>query len=63
MGIIYLLIVISVCMALLFLGAFIWAVKTGQFDDSYSPAVRMLMDDTPSTVEEKPTVGDKNIKE
>ncbi len=32
-------------MALIFLGAFIWALKTGQNDDVYTPAVRMLFDD------------------
>ncbi len=31
--------------ALAFLLAFIWAVKTGQFDDSYTPSIRMLFDD------------------
>ena len=45
MSVIYLLIIISVCVAGVFLGAFIWAVKTGQFEDNYSPAVRILFDD------------------
>jgi len=39
------LILISVVVALTFLGAFYWAVKSGQFDDTDSPSVRMLMDD------------------
>lgn len=29
-----------------FLGAFAWAVRTGQFDDVTTPAVRILLDDT-----------------
>jgi len=29
-----------------FLVAFIWSVRSGQVDDTYSPAVRMLFDDT-----------------
>jgi cbb3-type cytochrome oxidase maturation protein len=45
MNIIVLLILISVVVALTFLGAFYWAVKSGQFDDTDSPAVRMLLDD------------------
>jgi cbb3-type cytochrome oxidase maturation protein len=45
MSVIYLLISISVIVALLFLYAFIKAVKTGQFDDDYTPSVRMLFDD------------------
>jgi cbb3-type cytochrome oxidase maturation protein len=28
-----------------FLGAFIWAVKSGQYEDTYSPSVRMLFED------------------
>lgn len=31
--------------ALLFLGAFIWANKNGQHDDTYTPAIRILFDD------------------
>lgn len=33
-------------MALLFLLAFVWSVKEGQYDDDYTPAVRILFDDT-----------------
>jgi len=29
--------------------AFIWSVKKGQYDDDYTPSVRMLFDDPPST--------------
>jgi cbb3-type cytochrome oxidase maturation protein len=35
----------SLAFALTFLGAFIWAVKTGQFKDRQTPAIRMLVDD------------------
>lgn len=35
----------SLLVALIFLGAFIWAVKSGQFDDKYTPSVRILLDD------------------
>ena len=28
-----------------FLGAYLWATKSGQFDDDYTPARRMLFDD------------------
>ncbi|GAB5537941.1 MAG: cbb3-type cytochrome oxidase assembly protein CcoS [Salibacteraceae bacterium] len=41
-------IVVSLIIALGFLGAFIWAIKSNQYDDDYSPAVRMLFDDTPT---------------
>jgi cbb3-type cytochrome oxidase maturation protein len=45
MNIFYLLIGASLFAALIFLAAFIWAVKTGQFDDNETPPYRMLFDD------------------
>lgn len=45
MSVIIILIVISVVVAIFFLGIFIWAVKTGQFDDTVSPSIRILFDD------------------
>ena len=29
-----------------FLAAFLWAVRSGQFDDPYTPAIRVLADDS-----------------
>lgn len=48
MGVIILLLLASVFVAAIFLGGFIWSVKTGQYDDEYSPPVRMLFDDEPT---------------
>ncbi|RRJ88968.1 cbb3-type cytochrome oxidase assembly protein CcoS [Flavobacterium macacae] len=45
MSIIYLLITISIIVALCFFFAFVKAVKSGQYDDDYTPSVRMLFDD------------------
>lgn len=45
MSVIYLLIPISIIMAIVFFTAFIKAVKSGQYDDNYTPSVRMLFDD------------------
>lgn len=45
MNIFYLLIGVSLFAALIFLGAFIWAVRDGQFDDNDTPARRILFDD------------------
>lgn len=39
------LIFFSVIVAGGFLIAFIWSVKSGQFDDKYTPSVRMLFED------------------
>lgn len=44
MSAIIILIIISITVALGFLIAFFWAVKNGQYDDSYTPSVRMLWD-------------------
>jgi cbb3-type cytochrome oxidase maturation protein len=46
MSVVIVLVVISVIVAGSFLGAFIWSVKKGQYDDDYTPSVRMLFDDT-----------------
>ena len=45
MYIILFLIIISLLVALGFLGAFIWAVKSGQYDDDFTPAMRILLDE------------------
>ena len=46
MSIVILLAIIGILVAGGFLGGFIWAVKSGQYDDTESPAMRMLFDDT-----------------
>ena len=53
MSVIYFLISISVFVAGVFLYLFIKSVKAGQFDDSYTPSVRMLFDDELKVVEKK----------
>lgn len=45
MSVIYLLICISIVVAVSFFIAFVKAVKSGQYDDEYTPSVRMLFDD------------------
>ena len=45
MSAIYILIIASFIVALGFLIAFFWAMKSGQYDDDYTPSVRMLFDD------------------
>jgi cbb3-type cytochrome oxidase maturation protein len=45
MSVILMLILASIIVAVIFLLAFRWAVKSGQYDDTYSPSVRMLFDD------------------
>lgn len=45
MEVIFVLIGFSLLIALGFLFAFIWATKSGQYDDDYTPSIRMLFDD------------------
>lgn len=57
MSVIYLLISISIIVAIAFLYAFIRAVKSGQYDDDYTPSVRMLFDDE---LKKEPKKSNKN---
>lgn len=45
MSVIFILLAASISVAALFLIAFLWGVKSGQFEDDYSPASRILFDD------------------
>ncbi len=49
MEIIFVLIAISIGLALFFLISFLWATRNGQFEDTYGPAVRILFDDEIAT--------------
>ena len=56
MSVIILLLIASISVATLFLLAFIWSVKDRQFEDEFSPPVRMLFDDTPAPAKKDTTV-------
>lgn len=45
MNILFVLIGVSLFAALIFLAMFIWAVKTGQYDDNYTPSIRILFEE------------------
>lgn len=45
MGVIYILIIVSLFVAIVFLAAFFFAVKKGQFEDNETPAMRILFHD------------------
>ena len=47
MSALFILIGVSIVVAGLFLAAFLWSVKNGQYDDDYTPSIRMLFDDAP----------------
>jgi cbb3-type cytochrome oxidase maturation protein len=49
MSVIVILILASLGIALLFLGAFIWSVVSGQYEDTCTPALRVLADPDPES--------------
>jgi cbb3-type cytochrome oxidase maturation protein len=66
MGMIYIMLVVSLVIALFFLVSFFWATKSGQFDDDYTPSVRILFDDestqnSNNQVENKQTDGNSEV--
>ncbi|EHQ43305.1 MULTISPECIES: cbb3-type cytochrome oxidase assembly protein CcoS [Myroides] len=63
MSVIYFLISISVFVAGIFLYIFIRSVKSGQFDDAYTPSVRMLFDDELKKTKPKEEEKDKKINQ
>ncbi len=53
MSVIIVLITASLLIASGFLAAFFWAVKNNQYEDDYTPSVRILFDNPLNSVEEK----------
>lgn len=45
MEVLFILIGFSLLVALFFLGCFFWAVQSGQYEDRYTPSVRILFED------------------
>lgn len=45
MSVVFVLVFAAIILAGAFLLAFIWSVKNGQYEDTYTPSVRMLFDD------------------
>ncbi|RZS99693.1 cbb3-type cytochrome oxidase assembly protein CcoS [Aquimarina brevivitae] len=45
MSVIYVLLSVSVVVAIIFFAAFLVSVKKGQYDDTYTPSIRMLFED------------------
>lgn len=55
MGIIVLLIGISITIAIGFLSVFVWNLRHGQYDDTYTPSIRILFEDEKVKDAEKKT--------
>jgi cbb3-type cytochrome oxidase maturation protein len=60
MSAIFIMIGASLLLAIGFLIAFIWSVKTNQYEDDYTPSVRMLFDNT--TIQENKEETKSKIK-
>lgn len=55
MSVIIVLIGFSLIVAIVFLVAFVWSIKSGQYDDDYTPSVRILFEDEkPATTPDLP---------
>ena len=63
MNIMFLLIGVSLLAAMTFFLLFIWAVKSGQYDDTFTPSVRILFDDDPVSEPEPGDETDLNKKD
>jgi cbb3-type cytochrome oxidase maturation protein len=55
-NVIFILIAVSLLVAIGFLVSFIWSIRTGQYDDEYTPSVRILFDDEKNIIDEKTEV-------
>ncbi|TND08279.1 MAG: cbb3-type cytochrome oxidase maturation protein [Bacteroidetes bacterium] len=53
MSAIYILIGASITVAVSFLAAFIWSVRNGQYDDDYTPSVRILFEEEKNSPDKK----------
>ena len=53
MSAIYIMVGASLLLAIGFLIAFIWSVKTNQYEDDYTPSVRMLFDNSTKQEDKK----------
>ena len=55
MSALFILIGISIDVAGSFLAAFLWSVRAGQYEDDYTPSIRMLFDDGTTNPEKQST--------
>lgn len=63
MSVIYVLLAISITVAIVFFIAFVFSVKSGQYDDTYTPSVRMLFEDEVLKDKDKSNLNKKEIEQ
>ena len=54
MSVLIILMLVSLAVGLTFLGAFIWSVRSGQYEDTLTPALRVLLEDATITPFQEP---------
>lgn len=62
MSVIIILIGFSLFVALMFLVAYFWAVRSGQYDDKYTPSVRILFDDKVAKKEKENEIDENEMR-
>ncbi|MEO6541228.1 MAG: cbb3-type cytochrome oxidase assembly protein CcoS [Ferruginibacter sp.] len=62
MSALFVLIGISILVAGSFLAAFLWSVRNGQYDDDYTPSIRILFDDNDKKKASTPSSPEKIIQ-
>ena len=63
MEVLFILIGFSLMVALFFLGCFFWAVKSGQYEDRYTPAIRILFEDRQPQGQSKAFSSEQKLEE
>lgn len=58
MEVMIILVGFSIIVAAGFLGGFFWALRSGQFDDLFTPAVRILFESKPGKKRDKSESGE-----
>jgi cbb3-type cytochrome oxidase maturation protein len=61
-NVIFILIAVSLLVAIGFLVSFIWSIRAGQYDDEYTPSVRILFDDEVNIIEDQKEKQKKKIQ-
>jgi cbb3-type cytochrome oxidase maturation protein len=56
MQIVFFMVGVSLLMALIFFGAFLWSMFNGQNDDLYTPSIRILLEDNESKQDKTSTL-------
>jgi cbb3-type cytochrome oxidase maturation protein len=62
-NVIFILIAISLLVAIGFLISFFWSIRSGQYEDEYTPSIRILFDDEKNVIEENSKSQKPNSKQ